>query len=470
MLPADGRPRVCSVPPYAVSHGQDVIDFAASCGLVLDPWQQFVIREAYGETPAGKWSAFEVAVIVSRQNGKGSILEAMELAGLFLFGEQLILHSAHEFKTAAEAFRRIRHWVDNVDHLRQRVARVRMTTGEEAVELRDGNRLRFVARSTGSGRGFTGDRIIMDEAYALTSAHIEALLPTMSARPNPQLVYTSSAGMQTSTQLWNVRKRGLAGAPGLAYFDYGAADDADLDDREVWRQTNPAYDIRISEEFIERERAAMSPDGFARERLGIWPKMAGEEWQVIGSADWNAACDEKSQIDGSIALAVEVSYPDRAFTSIAAAGWRVDGKHHVEVIDHRRGTGWVVARLQELVDKYEPCAVVVDPGGLAGSLIPDIEAAGIEVVKTGARDVAQACGSLYDAVAGDTEARDLVHIGQSELTQAVAGAIKRPLGDTWAWDRRNATVVISPLVAVTLAKWGFDVHGQDGTPFFAAWG
>jgi hypothetical protein len=42
-----------------------------------------------------------------RQNGKGGIIEARELWGLFIGGEKLILHSAHEFKTAKEAMRRI---------------------------------------------------------------------------------------------------------------------------------------------------------------------------------------------------------------------------------------------------------------------------------------------------------------------------------------------------------------------------
>lgn len=464
------RPRVCSVPGYVSTSGQEVIDFAASCGLILDPWQEFCINQAYGERADGKWASFEVAIIVSRQNGKGSILEAMELAGLFLFNEQMILHSAHEFKTAAEAFRRIRHWVDNVDHLRSRVARVRMTTGEEAVELRNGNRLRFVARSTGSGRGFTGDRIVMDEAFALTPAHIEALLPTLSARPNPQLVYTSSAGMTTSLQLWQIRQRGLKGDdPSLCYLDYGAADDANLDDREVWRQSNPALGIRISEEFIERERTAMSSEGFGRERLGIWPRMAGEEWQTITAADWHAACDPDSKIDGAIALGIEVSYPDRAWGTIAASGFRVDGKTHVEIVDHRQGTGWILERVKELVDRHDVLGVFVDPGSLAGSLIPDLESAGVTVTRVSAREVAQASGSMFDAVAGDPEARDLVHIGQVELNQAVAGVVKRALADGWTWDRRNASTIISPLVAVTLSKWGFDSLAQAATPFFGAW-
>ncbi|MFW5415040.1 hypothetical protein J0910_00005, partial [Nocardiopsis sp. CNT-189] len=45
----------------------------------------------------------------------------------------------------------------------------------------------------GGGRGLTADRVILDEAYNLSDDHMAALLPTMSARPNPQIVYTTSA-------------------------------------------------------------------------------------------------------------------------------------------------------------------------------------------------------------------------------------------------------------------------------------
>ena len=40
------------------------------------------------------------------------------------------------------------------------------------------------------------------------------------------------------------------------------------------------------------------------------------------------------------------------------------------------------------------------------------------------------------------------------LDAAVAGAGKRPLGDSWAWARWGLSVDISPLVAVSLARWG----------------
>jgi len=461
----DAQPRVCRYPPYVYSSGADAIDLADLAGLHLDPWQQLGLRHGLGERSDGRWSAFEVAVLVSRQNGKGAILEARELAGLYLFGERLILHSAHEYRTAMEAFLRVRNLIDGCDDLRRKVKRVVNTNGEEGIELLNGSRLRFIARSKGAGRGFSADCLIWDEAYALTAEQVEAQMPVLSARPNPQIWYTSSPPLDAVSggQLFSVRRRALdsSGPTSLAYLDWGAdgrLDDlsgVDLDNRTLWATTNPAYGHRITEETIERERAAMSPAGFARERLGIWPPDLSQGYQVIPVEDWEAALDGRSMIDGPRAFALDASW-DRGQASIGGAGRRSDGRLHVELVDARPGTGWVVERLAQLARKWSPCAVVVDPGGPAGSLIPEIEAAGIEVHTVGATDVARAYGKFYDAVSGvDPGGRVLRHIGQPELTTAIAGATRRSIGDGFAWDRRNATVNITPLVAVTNALYGF---------------
>jgi hypothetical protein len=208
------EPRYHLVPRARSSAGPEAVELAASAGLILDPWQELVLEGALAEAPDGRWAAPEVGLIVPRQNGKGGILEARELAGLFLFDEQLILHSAHEFKTAAEAFRRLLSLIQNTPDLDRRVNRVRTSHGDEGIELVGGQRLRFVARSTGSGRGFTGDCIILDEAYNLSSAGMSALFPTMAAIRNPQLWYTSSAPLprQESDTLRRLCKRGRDGA------------------------------------------------------------------------------------------------------------------------------------------------------------------------------------------------------------------------------------------------------------------
>jgi hypothetical protein len=37
----------------------------------------------------------------------------------------------------------------------------------------------------------------------------------------------------------------------------------------------------------------------------------------------------------------------------------------------------------------------------------------------------------------------------------VAGADKKPLGDKWKWNKQNSASDITPLVAATLASWGY---------------
>ena len=108
-------------------------------------------------------------------------------------------------------------------------------------------------------------------------------------------------------------------------------------------------------------------------------------------------------------------------------------------------------RLAELVQRYNPVSVVVDPWSAAGELILALDAARIEVVRPTARDVAAAAGALYDATRPDADR--IRHLGQTPLNAAVAGAVKRPLADAWTWNRRGS-VCITPLVACSLAAWG----------------
>jgi hypothetical protein len=479
------RPRILSVPPARSSAGAEAADLASKAGLFLDPWQTFVLEQSLGETAGGKWSAFEVGLLVSRQNGKGSILEARELAGLFLFDEELILHSAHEFKTAQEAFRRIRDLIDGNAMFSRRVKRITNNTFEVGIELMTGQRLRFVARSTGSGRGFSGDCVILDEAFNLPDTAIDALMPVMSARPNPQLWYTSSApdkDLAPCAPLARIRRRGEAGGdPSLFYAEWSIVPHGerchascelhdDVSNPESWAKANPGLGIRLSAEHTARELRSMGKAGFSRERLGVgnYPAPDGG-WQVISEAAWSDLSEAEALPVDPVALAVDMT-PDRKAAAISAAWRRADGFMHVEVIRHNPGTGWVVGELLGMVERNSPCQLVIDPGGPAGSLIADL-AAGLEelgveleITKPSMRDVGQACGWFYDAVTPTEGKPTLRYTAYAGLTSAVAGAVKRKLGDAWAWDRLGASVDICPLVAVTLAAWGFITRSIENLP------
>lgn len=472
------RPRHFSAPDAVSSAGAEAVELAHSAGLHLDPWQEFVLEHALGEQSNGRWSAFEVGLVVSRQNGKGAILEAREIAGLFLLGERLIIHSAHQFDTSLEAFRRLLALIEDTPEFSRRVKRVSRSHGEEGIELKSGQRIRFRTRTKGGGRGFTGDCLILDEAMDLPDTAHGALLPTLSARPNPQVWYTGSAVDQHVHEhgkvLSRVRDRGMKGdEDGLAYFEWAA--DADLDDaakiatdENAWADANPGLGIRISLEHVAMEQRSLDPRTFAVERLGIgdWPSLDNPDDGGISLEAWLACRDANSSATDPVCFAFDVR-PDRSAASIAAAGVREDGLHHIEIIDRRPGTGWVADRLAELVAAHDPVAVVCDQASPAASLLTQTTRLGIDVKTVGPREHAQACGLIFDEV----DQGAVRHLGTEELLSAIRGAARRQLGDAWAWSRKASTVDISPLVACTLALWGFSGAQQAwGGPLLEVFG
>jgi hypothetical protein len=222
----------------------------------------------------------------------------------------------------------------------------------------------------------------------------------------------------------------------------------------------PALGHTITEKAIQAEYERMSLAEYRRAYMNQWPDDAPEEWLVIPQADWSAVVDESSIPVGRVSMAIDMM-PDRSTAAIGISGLRSDGKTHVEVAEHRRGTGWVVERVKEIHRKNKPFATVIDPAGPAGSLIAPLEAAGIEVTKATARDAMQACGQFYDLVC---DSGDLRHRNQPPLNAALAGADKRPLGDGWAWARKGLSADICPLVAVTLAAWGYTTQAHLNRP------
>ncbi len=501
------KPRVELYPPHERTFGPASVELTRRAGQDLDEWQSDSIDLMLGLRPDDRWACPEFAEWVSRQNGKGGIGEARVLAGMFLIREKLMLWSAHEYKTAMEAFRRVDDllralgyssgknlivvrdmplWI-RTDSGAERMdvgdvtIKVNNTNGEESFERLDTRqRLKFIARSKGSGRGFAGPLNVIDEAFAYTLAQQAALMPTLSAQRNPQIVYLSSPPLdgESGDVMFNLRERAEAGGDeSLGYRDWGLAGDLsnlkviDLGDRGNWAAANPAFGIRIAEESVAREFRSMSAEDFARERLGVWPRRIGGAGGVIDAKLWAQLIDPASRRSGDVALALDVT-PLRDHASISVYGLRDDGLGHVQVVTYGEGVDWVVGKLAELKRVLDPVAIGLDAKGGAGSLLGELEAVGIrppedaefpargDLAIPAMHEVAQATGQFIDAV----REKRLRHVGQPELTSAVANAKTRPLADAVAWGRKQSDVDISPLVSATLARWAYvtriDVKGR----------
>lgn len=460
-------PRIDVTPLHVTTRGDDAVDLAAVAGLMLDPWQEHVLRGACSTNADGKWAAKNVGLIVPRQNGKGSVLEARELAGLFLFGENIV-HTAHLFGTAAEHQRRMESLIRGCDYLVEMMEGYRGDSRGKMSGIKTGNsemsftvapganrpetRMLFKARSKDSIRGYTFDLLAFDEAYNLPGEVEAAARPALSAKTmkgNPQVWYASSAGFPDSDVLARVRDRAMSGDPGdLAFYEWSAPDGADPADPAMWAMANPALGHRISPEWVADERRTMGAEEFNRERLGIWSKVGGES--AVPADFWEQCRDEDSTAGLDLAFGVDVT-PLSDIASVAAASWRDDGTVHIEIIDHKGGTGWVPGRMDELKKAWSPEAMVYTLAGQAGRVVGGSPALQRQMWGLTGREYDRACGAFYDAIASGK----IRHLGDPILDEAVQACRRsKGMSDLWHWARADTGADISPLVAASLAYYG----------------
>jgi hypothetical protein len=473
-------PAHCQVPAYAKTYGPEVADLADLAGLTPDPEQELGLDALFAINDVGLSAFYEFDVICSRQNLKTALLKMAALGWLYLLDQGLVVWSAHEFDTTKEAFRDLKELIEGTECLSKRLASgpshgFFQSAADTHIELATGQRVKFKARTNSGGRGLSGDKVILDEGFALKASHMGSLQPAISARPDPQIVVASSAGQVESAVLRGMRDRGRAGSsPRQAYLEWCAPEnscaDPDclhvwpiargcaLDRRDYWAMSNPAMGRRITEETIQAEREVLDPAEFARERLGWWddPTSAGPFPPGIWQARAEGALDPLTglfvaEAIGKPTIALDMAW-DRRSCAIAFAGIRADGKVQVEVDDPDDAPVTplnIVQRTAQVVRNHHAAGVWLEPGSAAGSLIPALKQAGVRVLEVKSQAVNQACGYVFDAVLDGS----LVHLGQPTLDIAVGGTQKRTSGESWRWDRRQGAD-ISPFMAATLAVWG----------------
>lgn len=450
--------------------GDDAITFAESLGLVLDDWQQWLVRMLLAERADGRLAASTAVILVPRQNGKNVVLAAVEMYGLCVAGLRRQVHSAHLTDTAAEHMKFLKELVEDndLDADSGGYLHVYESNGKERiVNVETRGELSFNTRTKSTKRGTPPQRIVFDEALFLTDDQTQAMAPSlaaqsMSADTSPQIIATSSAPIAESETLARMRRLGLDGARSTLVADWGCAPDwdrypdtgVDITDRDLWYEANPGLGVRISEDFIEDTELSsgtMTPQAFAIERLGVVFDVEDLASELPG---WGRCLDESSAMVGEPkALAVDVAM-DSSWTSIAVAGDRADKLAHVEVTDHLVRTDGVVEILAAMHKLYR-VPVHLDPRSAAAGLLDGLERAGVAVVQVGGVDILKACAGFKREV----ESGLLRHRGQGPLDDAVRVAAIKAVEDGWKWTRRSSRSDISSLYAVTLA-----LHAHRSAP------
>jgi hypothetical protein len=453
-LLSDESPRVASprlrlVPGAVDTEGTLACDLASHYGLTAFVWQRAALVDMMGVRADGRWAASRAGLSVPRQNGKNGAVEIYELWVTSQLGMR-VLHSAHEVKTARKAFKRLLDFFDNprqYPELFALVSEVRRTNGQEAIELHNGGGVEFVARTKSSGRGYSADVLVLDEAQELTDDELEAMQPTISASANPQTVLTGTPPKRNKPAVvWRrFRAAGAAGIdPKLCWIEHSAIDGDDLDARSTWAEANPGAPESIGWDTIADERAAMSDEGFAVERCGIWLDSQGAD-SVIDPQVW-ASLTADSPRPAQVTFSLEITN-GRASAAVGVA-WKTATGVHVEVAEAAEGVGWLAAWFSR---SHIRGTVVIDGGSEAASFEAELTAAGMSVLKIGGAERAIACASIYDAALD----RSLSHDGDPLLADAVSSAAWKDVGEgSRVFSRRRSSGDISHLYAVTLARFG----------------
>jgi phage terminase large subunit-like protein len=466
------EPRVSHFPrPHLArdyAAGLDALECAKIAGRESLRWQELVVTEGMAADETGRWLAFEVGLLVARQNGKNSAIEVVECGWMFNEPGVSILHTAHEFSTALESMDKLESLIRSHPMMEDEIAQVRRGNGKESIWLKNGSRIRFRTRTKSGGRGFSVDRLVIDEAMIWSPASQAAILPLLTTAKNPQVWYLGSAADEETHEYcgkWaSLRARAQAGDdPKLLWMEWSAPEPPEepvarrawREDRANWAAANPSMDFLVTEQYIGDEFASFRRDldKWEVERLSVgrWPSDVADV-DVFPVDQWEALGTEAPDLVSGYPKALGVDRdPLTKRWSIAGATHTVRGFAHLEVgYCAAAKVTEVVEFLVQVVTEADPAVLVIDQRSPAAILQPHLIEAGIEPVMTNTSELALACELLIEAV----ESGRVSHCRQTVLTDSVVGATKRPLpGDRFAWGRK-AGASIAPLVAATLAHWG----------------
>lgn len=436
------------------SAGFNFIEFAELVlGLTLMPWQRWLAIHALELMPDGRFRFRTVLVLVARQCGKSTFLQALLLWRMWVDRIPMCLIAAQSLEKAEEVWAGAVEMAEGSPELATEMEPPIMAAGKKELRTTFGSRCKVQTANRKGGRSLAADLVMLDE---LREHHTwdawAALTKTTMARPNPQTWATSNAGDDLSVVLNELRETGLKQIddPDTSFgiFEWSAPEDCDAADRSVWPMSIPALGHTQTEDAIA---AALQTDPewvFRTEMLCQRVNLAA----VSPLPSWRLRAEPGTAAEtGALTgFAVDVSW-DRSQAWIGAAVRLPDGRAHLEAVATGRGTDWLVPRLVELCAKWSPLGVGIQASGApASSLLGELEEMlDTQVVPLGGADLARACGAMYDAIANG----QVRHPAQEPIDLAARHAAIRPLGDSWVFDRKRSPVDIAGLMAEAIALW-----------------
>jgi hypothetical protein len=420
-------------------------------GWRFDPWQDAVGRLILAKAVEGKWAADLSIMSIPRQVGKSYLLGCIIFALCLLQPKLRVIWTSHHTATTEEMYEAMKELAQHKRVAPHVVSCVALQGSRWRIKFRNGARIDFGARERGFGRGKAKVGVlVLDEFQHISMRALSNLTPTTNTADNPLILCagTPPAPHDNAEAFTMRRKAAIDGiSSDTLYVEFSADRTAELDDRKQWARANPSFPRRTPERAFLLNRKILDDESFRREFLGIWDEAA-KQFSPVNAPLWRDGVDVGPP-DGVRPSGLGVDMSHERHISVGAC-WLEDASAHVEEVwagvDEPGAVEWVAARAGRRVP------VVIDSQSPAASMIPALKARGVKVITSSASEMSRACGLF----ASDVEAGRLSHADQESVNAAREGARKRPIGQAggWGYDRKDPSVNIAPLVAVTLARFG----------------
>lgn len=444
------EPTTSFILPYQETDGQTAVDLYELTGRTAYEWQRALIYDILAKDAEGRWVHSRFGYSVPRRNGKGEIVVMRELYGLAI-GEK-ILHTAHLVNTAHSGWERTKQLLDTLGIPYNAIK----AKGQEEIRLQAGGEIHFRTRTeTGAlGEGF--DLLIIDEAQEYQARHQTALKYVVSASKNPQTIMlgTPPTAVSAGTVFKDFRRTVLAGeAENAGWAEWSIEQMADINDRDLWYETNPSLGLNISERNVVDELGKTEDEriDFNIQRLGLWIKHSQQS--AISRAAWDACrTDRLPELTGKLSVGIKYNRDGTTVTVAVAAKMAPSGVF-VEVYGRksvRDGTGWILAFLNAI--KRSVGMIVIDGKNGTELLRKDLADSRLKA------PIIAAVGTVIEANQGFETAiykGELRHMEQPSLTNVVGNIEHRAIGTAGGFGYKTIqdAADVTLIEATALAHW-----------------
>jgi len=445
-------------PPLPLKHGGKAFAAVAkSIGIDLMPWQQTTARYLTAIGPDARWLYRELAAVVARQQGKTTLLQPLIIDRL-LKGQH-IMHTAQNRELPREVHDAVANLL--LEHFRDQLPPkrgIRYGAGQEEIRLINGGHYRIVAPSRGGARGPSNDLVIIDELREMEDFDfIAAAKPTLTASPNPQMVYLSNAGTDDSVVLNSLKKRADAD-PSLAYLEWSAGPERAPDDEAGWLEANPAIGHKDGIlDYLEHEYTsnllADTMELFETEHLCRWVRTLSPP--LVKPDVWAAA---RGELEAPTRPVLGISLDPDGTRASAVIAWRQsDTSIGMRLVADVTGNPVDVDRfgpdLVKLARTLGAFTVVHDPYD------EQLSRHFRKARPVNGREFAGSCGAFVRAIEGG----NLHHKESEAIGDDLGWTQKRPVGPgAWMAIKRNDEHPITAALAAIRAVGAVSGPVQSG--------